>query len=398
MLLNLTEEQIIQLAPDAASVKAGKGLATKTKWVLLEHSDRAIWGHCQGSGKTPYQTVVDTKNVAFKCSCPSRKFPCKHGLGLLFLYAAQTDLFKEADEPDWVTAWLSKREEKAEKKEQKAKGVKGIAANGELETIDANEANKDQFIRVDQRGNFFTNFGKNFLYQYNNPGRYSLYNMPKETPVEQAKEKIEAAQKPQNEAVRRELASTRVYNNHRYNEREINWKQAGNYGITPDVLKNSKDSLERMLQGKSSAVAFHIAKPSELGRESGDAKLSLFRDENGAVKFDLHYIRQAPKVGEDYRGYTLTEDDLKTLNRTGNLGKTVDMVIDYRTKETKPCYLSKDPVTNELFHMPVEQARVPRKVKDYTLSKKEYEAAVRGEEVPIRFKSNNGKYLSLIHI
>ena len=85
-------------------------------------------------------------------------------------------------------------------------------------------------------------------------------------------------------------------------------------------------------------------------------------------------------MGEDYRGYTLTEDDLKTLNQTGNLGKTVDMVIDYRTKETKPCYLSKDPVTNELFHMPVEQARVPRK------------AALRGEEVPIRFKSNNGNY------
>ena len=104
MLLNLTEEQIIQLAPDAASVKAGKGLATRAKWVLLEHSDRAIWGHCQGSGKTPYQTVIDTKNVAFKCSCPSRKFPCKHGLGLLFLYAAQAEQFKEADEPEWVTS------------------------------------------------------------------------------------------------------------------------------------------------------------------------------------------------------------------------------------------------------------------------------------------------------
>lgn len=279
-----------------------------------------------------------------------------------------------------------------DKKEQKAKGVKGIGANGELETLEANEANKDQFIKVDQRGNFFTNFGKNFMYQYNNPGRYSLYNIPKETPVEKAKESIEAAQLPQNEAVRRELASTRVYNNHRYNEREVNWEQAARYGITPDGLKNAKDSLERMLQGKTSAVAFRVAKDSELGRENGDAKLSLFRDENGAVKFDIHYIRQAPKIGEDYRGYTLTEDDLKTLNRTGNLGKPVDMVIDYRTKETKPCYLSKDPVTNELFHMPVEQARVPHKVKDYTLSPSEYEAAVRGEEVPIRFKSNNGKY------
>lgn len=70
----------------------------------------------------------------------------------------------------------------------------------------------------------------------------------------------------------------------------------------------------------------------------------------------------------------------------------MDVVIDYRTKETKSCYLSKDPVTNELFHMPVEQARIPRKVKDYTLSPKEYDAAVRGEEVPIRFKSDNGKF------
>lgn len=121
MLLNLTEEQIIQLAPDASSVKAGKGLATATKWVLLEYSERAIWGHCQGSGKTPYQTVIEVKNIAFKCSCPSRKFPCKHGLGLLFLYTAHPDLFRQAEEPDWVADWLSRREEKAEKKEQKAK-------------------------------------------------------------------------------------------------------------------------------------------------------------------------------------------------------------------------------------------------------------------------------------
>ena len=39
MPLNLTEEQIIQLAPDAASVKAGKGLAVPGKWVLLACSE-----------------------------------------------------------------------------------------------------------------------------------------------------------------------------------------------------------------------------------------------------------------------------------------------------------------------------------------------------------------------
>lgn len=117
----LTEEQILQLAPDDSSIKAGKGLATGSKWVLLECNERAIWGHCQGSGKNPYQTAVDLNNIAFKCSCPSRKFPCKHGLGLLLLYAKQADRFQQSEEPEWVTSWLSKRMEKAEKKEQKAK-------------------------------------------------------------------------------------------------------------------------------------------------------------------------------------------------------------------------------------------------------------------------------------
>ena len=34
MLQNLTEEQIVQLAPHAASVKAWKGLAVESKWPL----------------------------------------------------------------------------------------------------------------------------------------------------------------------------------------------------------------------------------------------------------------------------------------------------------------------------------------------------------------------------
>lgn len=73
----------------------------------------------------------------------------------------------------------------------------------------------------------------------------------------------------------------------------------------------------------------------------------LFRDEDGAVKFDLHFIRQAPKVGQEYRGYKLEEDVLEALNRTGNAGRLVNLVTDYRTREMKPCYLSKDPITNE---------------------------------------------------
>ena len=50
-------------------------------------SDGLLWGECQGSGKTPYRVTVDTGGRRYQCSCPSRKFPCKHALGLLFLWA-----------------------------------------------------------------------------------------------------------------------------------------------------------------------------------------------------------------------------------------------------------------------------------------------------------------------
>lgn len=117
--MNLTEEQILSLAPDESSKKAGLGLAGPAKWVSKSYSDVAIWGECQGSGSKPYQTQIDTSNIAFKCSCPSRKFPCKHGLALLLLYARQKNNFTAADAPAWVSEWLEKRTEKQEKQTEK---------------------------------------------------------------------------------------------------------------------------------------------------------------------------------------------------------------------------------------------------------------------------------------
>lgn len=121
--LNLTEEQILTLAPDESSKKSGKDLANPAKWVTKAISDRAIWGECQGSGSKPYQTQADLTNLAFKCSCPSRKFPCKHGLGLLLLNARQPSLFEKGNEPAWVSEWLNKRVEKEEKKKEPEKPI-----------------------------------------------------------------------------------------------------------------------------------------------------------------------------------------------------------------------------------------------------------------------------------
>jgi hypothetical protein len=114
--LTLVANQILALAPDPASAKAGSQLSAAHHWSNLGKSDAALWGECQGSGKTPYKTQVDLNGPAFKCTCPSRKFPCKHGLGLYLLKTAEPALFKNSAEPQWVSDWLGSRQARQEKK------------------------------------------------------------------------------------------------------------------------------------------------------------------------------------------------------------------------------------------------------------------------------------------
>ncbi|KMM76518.1 hypothetical protein ACP93_05315 [Xanthomonas sp. NCPPB 1128] len=120
MEVRLTREQVLALAPDAASAKAAAGLATDGKWGLLGADAEVLWGECQGSGAKPYQTQVDLAALVSRCSCPSRKFPCKHGLAMLLLYAAGNPRCVPGARPAWVDEWMQGRRERAARKEESA--------------------------------------------------------------------------------------------------------------------------------------------------------------------------------------------------------------------------------------------------------------------------------------
>ncbi|MEU3060150.1 SWIM zinc finger family protein [Streptomyces subrutilus] len=108
-----TAEQVLALAPDAASRKAGGRLGGAGPWSQIGGSaSGSVWGLCKGSGSTPYRTVVDLAGPAYKCSCPSRKFPCKHALGLLLLWSAE-GVGEPGEAPDWAAQWLAERTAKA---------------------------------------------------------------------------------------------------------------------------------------------------------------------------------------------------------------------------------------------------------------------------------------------
>ncbi len=108
--MSLTLEKIESLAPDQGSLDAARKLLKPACWpTLADDGDGLLWGECQGSGATPYRVCVTEADAGYKCSCPSRKFPCKHALALMWLRADGKATFVAGTAPDWVRDWLSRR-------------------------------------------------------------------------------------------------------------------------------------------------------------------------------------------------------------------------------------------------------------------------------------------------
>ncbi|WP_067534750.1 SWIM zinc finger family protein [Nocardia crassostreae] len=125
-----TADQIAAIAPDGASLTAARKLGGK--WTTSGRHETTLWGLCKGSGSKPYQTIVDISGPAYKCSCPSRKFPCKHALSLLLCWSEGA--VPAADAPaDFAAEWLAGRAAREAKK-----------AAPEAKSRPANSATADQ--------------------------------------------------------------------------------------------------------------------------------------------------------------------------------------------------------------------------------------------------------------
>ncbi|MCW2934005.1 MAG: hypothetical protein JWM19_4967 [Actinomycetia bacterium] len=103
---------MIALAADESSRGAARRLARPASWSGTGATPDLVWGLCAGSGKNPYQVIVELSGPAYKCSCPSRKFPCKHTLALLLTWA-NGDVPDQAEPSDYAVAWAGERRARA---------------------------------------------------------------------------------------------------------------------------------------------------------------------------------------------------------------------------------------------------------------------------------------------
>jgi hypothetical protein len=123
-------DQVLSLAPDAAAQRAARALAVDKGWCEagLSRGDDlppTVWSLCQGSDTQPYQTCVDLTEPAYTCSCPSRKFPCKHTLAMLLRWAEGK--IPDAPAPQWVREWQASRADRAA---SRAAAREEVARNG----------------------------------------------------------------------------------------------------------------------------------------------------------------------------------------------------------------------------------------------------------------------------
>src|SRR5258708_15610484 len=101
-------DRVMALAPDASSRQAAAKLAVPAPWAQAGAAGDVVWGLCAGSGKHSYQVIADVAGPAYKCSCPSRKFPCKHAVALLPNWA-DGPVPEAAQPPAFAESWIADR-------------------------------------------------------------------------------------------------------------------------------------------------------------------------------------------------------------------------------------------------------------------------------------------------
>jgi hypothetical protein len=123
-MISIDEAFVDSAAPNPEASKNGRALVLKNKFTKYHIADdeALIFGECQGSGKDPYRCSCDFARPdapTHRCSCPSRQFPCKHCIGLMYAYV-QGKKFTKAPVPEDLQAKRDKMQVRTEKKKADA--------------------------------------------------------------------------------------------------------------------------------------------------------------------------------------------------------------------------------------------------------------------------------------
>lgn len=295
-----------------------------------------------------------------------------------------------------------------DKDKRKIQAVKNINEKGEMETVEPDKKNQGAFMKVDKHGDLFSNFFFNFLRQLKDPTRFSFFKIPApvvfdpemqkhikkptkegEQALSQYELKTETKQKqqkeqnnqPKNKSRMETTQATPAGAEYRYKPEQIDWETMNNLGLSKERLIEKK-LLEPMLKGFKTNELVPVSLNLGTVIVRSEARLSLQPGSNGRATVAVHCVRREPELNKPFFGHKFTKEDIENLQRTGNMGRVVDLT-NPKTGEIIPSIVSIDRLTNELVAFRADRMKAPDEIKGAQLDEKQKQAILEGKEVHV---------------
>lgn len=287
------------------------------------------------------------------------------------------------------------------------KVVAGLDEHGKLKTVPPKQANEPDFMKIDKHGNALENFLSNYFKQANNPRYTGFYRVAKDgieeiagvisnllkTGGEEGKEflkeykvdtskyerqDVDMSRGPEeSEKPKEEQESKREYKP--LDKEHIDWDAFAKIGITRESLEKS-GSLDIMLNYRRSPNLHTVSMKVDDVSLNTDARLSLRQTADGRVIPVIHAVRKEPELDRPFYGNTFTKEDKEALQKTGNLGRVIEMNIKGVDNKI-PAYVSIDQKTNELVAYSTKNVRVPNEIKGVSLDERQKQELREGRPV-----------------
>ncbi len=104
-------ERLLNYAPDSRTLSQARGLFFAKRWKLLEGNGAFLWGEYETIHGHQYKAFVRLEPPLFRCSCKSRRRPCKHSLALVLLFLNRPDVWVVKEEiPEWAALYIQHKE------------------------------------------------------------------------------------------------------------------------------------------------------------------------------------------------------------------------------------------------------------------------------------------------
>lgn len=278
--------------------------------------------------------------------------------------------------------------------------VKEISPKGKLRTVPAHHRNQNQFMRINQHGDAFSNFFSNFLSQLKNPTRFAFFlvnagEAPEKAAMLQHLAERASGEEPMMLSLHEALPSAKNSNTleksdsmettqntteageYRYTPEQIDWQTMNSMGLSRERLEKM-NLLEPLLKGYKTDELVPVTINLGTAVTRTDARLSLQAGDDGKAVVSIHGIRREPNLNFEFFGHKFTEEDKQNLRSTGNMGRVVDLT-NTKTGEPIPSIVSIDRLTNEIVALRTEYIRIPDEIKGVTLDDGQKQALMEGK-------------------